>query len=311
LTTDLRGVFAPIVTPFRSADGEVDTPWIAEHIAYLKAQGCDGLVACGTNGEAASLSVAERKAVLETALKHAGGMPVLAGTGAAALPDAIALTRHAFAAGADGVLVVPPFFFKRPADAGITAWFRRLCDAAVPPGGRVLLYHIPQATAVPFGDELLNALLSSHGSTIYGIKDSTGDPEQGRHIRSTFPALAYFCGNDHLVGPACADGGAGSISAAANVFPDVVKAAQVAARDGGAATTLAAAQAALDDVRNTFERYPLQPATKAALNDVAGLPQTAVRPPQVELSPAARTELRVILAEKLIQWRTTRTNPTQ
>jgi len=310
LTTNLRGVFAPIVTPFRPADGEVDTPWIAEHIAYLKAQGCDGLVACGTNGEAASLSVAERKAVLETALKHAGGMPVLAGTGAAALPDAIALTRHAFAAGADGVLVVPPFFFKRPADAGIAAWFQRLCDAAVPPGGRVLLYHIPQATAVPFGDELLNALLSSHGSTIYGIKDSTGDPEQGRHIRSTFPALAYFCGNDHLVGPACADGGAGSISAAANVFPDVVKTAQVAAREGGTATALAAAQATLDDVRSAFERYPLQPATKAALSDVAGLPQTAVRPPQVELSAAQRAELRAILAEKLLQWRMTRTNQT-
>jgi 4-hydroxy-tetrahydrodipicolinate synthase len=311
LTTDLRGVFAPIVTPFRLADGEVDHPWIAEHIAYLKAQGCDGLVACGTNGEAASLSVAERRAVLETALKHAGNMPVLAGTGAAALPDAIALTRHAFATGAAGVLVVPPFFFKRPADAGIAAWFQRLCDAAVPPGGRVLLYHIPQATAVPFGDELLKALLGSQGSPIYGIKDSTGDPEQGRHLRSTFPALAYFCGNDHLVGPACADGGAGSISAAANVFPDVVKAAQTAARaavrDGGTATAQAAAQATLDDVRSTFERYPLQPATKAALSDVAGLPQTAVRPPQVELSPVQRAELRTILAEKLPQWRITRT----
>ena len=182
----------------------------------------------------------------------------------------------------------------------------------------MLLYHIPQATAVPFGDELLAALLSSHGSTIYGIKDSTGDPDQGQHIRANFPGLAYFCGNDHLIGAACADGGAGSISAAANVFPDVVKAAQRAAhgaahraaRGDGTASDLAAAQATLDAVRSTFERYPLQPATKAALSDVAGLPQTAVRPPQVELSMAQRAELRAILAEKLPQWRVTGTNQT-
>ena len=316
MTSTLRGVFAPIVTPFRPADGEIDTPWMARHIAYLRAHGCDGLVAGGTNGEAASLSVTERMHVLETALKHAEGMPVLAGTGAAALPDAIALTRHAFATGAAGVLVVPPFFFKRPADAGIAAWFERLCDAAVPPGGRVLLYHIPQATAVPFGDELLSMLLDSQGSRIYGIKDSTGDPEQGKHIRTTFPALAYFCGNDHLIGSACADGGAGSISAAANVFPDVVKRVQAAsalaaARDGGTPDALAAAQATLDDIRSTFERYPLQPATKAALVDVAGLPPTAVRPPQIELSAAQRGELRDVLAVKLTQWRMTGANQTQ
>ena len=316
MTSALRGVFAPIVTPFRPADGEIDTPWMAEHIAYLRAQGCDGLVAGGTNGEAASLSVTERMQVLETALKHAEGLPVLAGTGAAALPDAIALTRHAFAAGAAAVLVVPPFFFKRPADAGIAAWFERLCDAAVPAGGRVLLYHIPQATAVPFSDELLKMLLGSQGSRIYGIKDSTGDPEQGKHIRATFPELAYFCGNDHLIGAACADGGAGSISAAANVFPDVIKTVQAAsalaaARDGRMPDALAAAQATLDDIRSTFERYPLQPATKTALVDVAGLPPTAVRPPQVELSPAQRDELRDVLAVKLAQWRMTSANRTQ
>ncbi len=316
MSTDLRGVFAPIVTPFRPSDGEIDHPWIAEHVTYLKAHGCDGLVVCGTNGEAASLSVAERKAVLETALAHAGGMPVLAGTGAAALPDAIELTRHAFAAGAAGVLVVPPFFFKRPADAGIAAWFQKLCQSAVPSGGRVLLYHIPQATAVPFGDALLYTLLGNPGDRIYGIKDSTGDPEQGHHLRSVFPGLAYFCGNDHLIGPACADGAAGSISAAANVFPDLVKAAQKAAqkapRDGetpGSAPTTA--QATLDDVRSTFERYPLQPATKAALIEVAGLPETAVRPPQVELSAAQRAELRAILGQKLPQWRVSRVDQTR
>ena len=129
MSTDLRGVFAPIVTPFRPTDGEVDLPWIARHVAYLQAHGCTGVIPCGTNGEAASLSVAERIQVAEAALAAAGDMPVIVGTGAAALPDAIVLTRHAFASGAAGVLVMPPFYFKRPGDASLAAWFRRLFDA--------------------------------------------------------------------------------------------------------------------------------------------------------------------------------------
>jgi 4-hydroxy-tetrahydrodipicolinate synthase len=299
LKVELRGVFAPIVTPFRMVGGEIDHAWIREHIAYLQAHRCDGIVACGTNGEAASLSIEERQAVLETALRAAGNLPVIAGTGAAALPDAIKLTSHAYAAGAAAVLVTPPFFFKRPPDAGILAWFDQLCARAVPQGGRVLLYHIPQQTAVPFTDALLAELLNRRGEAIFGIKDSTGDPEQGRHIRSAFPALAYFCGNDHLIGPACGDGAAGSISAAANVFPDVVKAAQLAATSGGAS----AAQSRLDQVRSTLEKYPLQPATKAALVTLADLVPVAVRPPQIELTPAQLAELRNILLDKLPEWR--------
>ena len=180
---DLRGVFAPIVTPFRPSDGEVDLPWIAGHVAYLRAHGCTGVIPCGTNGEAASLSVAERIQVAEAALAAAGDMPVIVGTGAAALPDAVALTRHAFAAGAAAVLVMPPFYFKKPSDLGVAAWFQRLFDAAVPPGGRVLLYHIPQTTGVPITDGVLQALLASHGALVYGLKDSTGDPEEGSHLR--------------------------------------------------------------------------------------------------------------------------------
>ena len=300
MPTDLRGVFAPIVTPFRPSDGEVDLPWIAMHVAYLRAYGCNGIVSCGTNGEAASLSVAERIRVAEVAQAAAGDMPVIVGTGAAALPDAIALTRHAFASAAAAVLVMPPFYFKKPAEAGVAAWFQRLFDAAVPPGGRVLLYHIPQTTSVPITDGVLRALLATHRELVYGLKDSTGVPEQGVHLRTAYPKLAYFAGNDHRVGEACAAGAAGSITAGANVFPDLVAAVQQA---GWAGQDVAAVQATLSGARALIEAYPLQPATKAALTDLAGLPPTAVRPPQVELSPEARAELRARLLAKLPEWR--------
>ncbi|MGQ9767676.1 MAG: dihydrodipicolinate synthase family protein [Anaerolineae bacterium] len=297
---DLRGVFAPIVTPFRPADGDVDYPWIARHVAYLRRHGCTGIIPCGTNGEAASLSVAERQAVAEAAMAAADGMPVIVGTGAAALPDAIMLTRHAFAIGAAAVLVMPPFYFKQPPEAGIAEWFRRLFDAAVPPGGRVLLYHIPQTTAVPISDAVLDLLLESHGEVIYGVKDSSGDPAQLAHFRSAYPRLAYFAGNDHRVAEACAAGGVGSITAAANVFPDLVGAAQQAAWQGNDPQ---AAQNRLSAARALLESYPLQPATKAALVEVAGLPETAVRPPQMALAPEQRAALRASLLAALPSWR--------
>lgn len=297
---DLRGVFAPIVTPFRPADGEVDLPWIARHIAYLRAHGCTGIVPCGTNGEAASLSVAERMQVTEAALAAAADLPVVVGAGAAALPDAIALTRHAFAHGAAAALVMPPFYFKRPAEGGVAAWFQRLFDAAVPAQGRVLLYHIPQITGVPISDGLIEALLASHGPVVYGIKDSTGDAEQGAHFRAAFPRLAYFAGNDHRVGEACAAGGAGSITATANVFPDLVAAVQPAAWAGD---DYSEAQARLSAARAQLDTCPLQPATKAALAEIAGLPATAVRPPQVELSRDQRAGLAAALRARLPAWR--------
>jgi 4-hydroxy-tetrahydrodipicolinate synthase len=290
----LRGVLAPIVTPFRLSDGEIDIPWIGDYLAYLRAHGCEGIVPCGTNGEAPSLSVQERQSVVEAALAGAGGMAVIAGTGASALPDAVALTRHAFLAGVDAVLVMPPFYYRRPPDAGVAAWYRRLFDAAVPTGGRVLLYHIPQTTGVPISDELIRLLLASHGEVVYGIKDSTGDPQQGRHLRGTFPELAYFAGNDHRVVEACGDGGAGSITACANVLPGLVAVAQRAARGDGDPEL---AQARLSAARSLLDALPLQPATKAALAEIAGLPPTGVRPPQIELAPYQRAELSAALCD--------------
>ncbi len=300
MRVELRGVFAPIVTPFHPDTGEVDLPWLRRHLAYLRAYGCTGVIPCGTNGEAASLSVAERQAVVETTMEAADGLVVVPGTGAAALTDAIALTRHAFALGAGAVLVMPPFYFKRPPDEGIIAWYRRLIDAAVPPGGRMLLYHIPQTTGVPISDGILDALHASHPEVLYGIKDSSGDPAQGEHIRATFPWLTYFVGNDHLVAVTCRAGGAGSITAGANVFPDLVAAVQQAAWNGGDAE---AAQATLSEARRLLESYPLQPATKTALAEVAGLPPTAVRPPQVELTTDQRAAFLARLRASLPRWR--------
>ncbi len=297
---ELRGVFAPNVTPLDPNSGELDLAWMPAHLDYLRTHGCDGIVPCGTNGEAPSLSVAERMQVVEAAIAAANGLRVIPGTGAAALTDAIVLTRHAFAAGADAVLILPPFYFKRPSDAALAEWYQRLFDAAVPPGGRAMFYHIPQLSAIPITNGLLEILYASHGELIYGVKDSTGDPAELQRFRTNFPQLAYFVGSDHLVAQACLAGGVGSISSSANVFPDLVQAVQRAVREG---RDPAEAQARLSAARASLDGYPMHAAVKYEVHLWTGLPLMAVRPPQPELSEEEKAKLRAEFSAGLPAWR--------
>lgn len=290
----LSGVFAASVTPFQAGSGQVDHAWIKEHLAYLRSHGCDGVVPLGTNGEGPSLGVAERKAVMETVLEHADGLAVVPGTGAASLADAVELTRFALEAGADSALVIPPFFFKNVSQAGVLAFCRRLCDQALSPGQRIMLYHFPQMSAVPIGDEVLAGLQESHPGCVLGLKDSSGDLASVRHWNERFPGLRVFAGSDTLASDAYRSGVAGTITAAANVVPHLVQAVRRAVLAGQDAT---AAQARLDAVRGWLGRYgSMHAATKHLLSIVAGLPPAAVRPPLVELTDAQRAELEALLA---------------
>src|SRR5438128_869657 len=115
---ELKGVLTAIVTPFAKS-GELNLTALPPFLEFQRSAGIDGVVVCGTNGEGVSMSVAERKRVLEAVMGLKGSFSVVAGTGAANLPDAIELTRHAGAVGADAVLVLPPFYFKNPSAAGV------------------------------------------------------------------------------------------------------------------------------------------------------------------------------------------------
>ena len=131
-------LFAASVTPFVSNTGSVDHAWIPRHLRWMEANGVDGVVPCGTTGEGPSLGVAERMAVIDTVLANRGRLKVIPGTGCAALPEAIALSRYAIERGADAALVLPPFYFKGMSDGGLLAFFRAVCGA-LPAGGKVLL----------------------------------------------------------------------------------------------------------------------------------------------------------------------------
>src|SRR5262249_16855803 len=112
----LRGLMPAILTPF-DMQGCLALEHTPALLDFQRRAGVDGVVGCGTNGEGTSLSVTERKRVLEVVMEHRGGLTVIVGTGAANVPDAIELTQHAAEVGADAVLVLPPFFYKNPTAA--------------------------------------------------------------------------------------------------------------------------------------------------------------------------------------------------
>ncbi len=291
----LAGVFAANVTPFDPITLALVPGWMGRHCAFLRANGCNGIVPMGTNGEGPSMSLDERKAVVDMAREASLGLAVVPGTGCANLPDTAELTRYAFAAGADGVLVVPPFFFKNVTQAGVLDYYRRLCDAALQPGQPLLLYHFPKMSAVPIGDEVVAGLEDSHPGCVAGIKDSSGDLASILHWNVLFPRLRVFAGSDTLASEAFRAGLAGTITAGGNVAPDLLQGIRQAVLAGEDPSAI---QAQLNIVRGWLEKSPsMHAATKFLLTLFAGLPEISVRPPLVNLNEAQRAELAALYRE--------------
>jgi 4-hydroxy-tetrahydrodipicolinate synthase len=278
---ELKGTMTAIVTPFDKA-GALDLGPLDSYLAFQKAGGIDGLVVCGTNGEGTSLSVDERKRYLEAVVERRGDFTVIAGTGANNLPDTIELTRHAAAAGADAVLVLPPYFYKDPTAEGVAGFFRPVLDASDIP---VLLYSIPQQTAVPITDEIL-AMLKGH-PRLAGLKDSAGHWDRTRELITGRTDLITFPGSDDLLARATLAGAPGSISGTANSFPELVSGVREAALSGGDAE---AAQARLDRAKAIVLQYPLIAGNKSVLAH-RGVDRMFVRPPLVNLTEPQEREL--------------------
>lgn len=279
----LRGVWAAALTPFH-ADLTLDHARLVRHVRRLLDRGCDGVVLFGTTGEAASCSVDERRAALAAVAEAGVSMHrVVVGTGCCAVPDTAVLTADAADAGAAAVLMLPPFYYPAPSEEGVAAAFdavlQRVGDARL----RVLLYHIPQVSGVPFTHALVERLRAAHPKAVAGIKDSTGDRAHTLALRRAFPDLAVFAGTEALLLDVVRARGAGCISATANLTSPL--AAEVyARRDEPAADAL---QARLTARRTALTATPPIATLKALLARRTGEPDWAVvRPPLTPLSAA-------------------------
>ena len=224
------GVGAAMITLFRQ-DGAIDAPAMARLGHWLLASGCDFLLLFGTTGEGPSLSAAERIQALREIV--AGGVPaacIVAGTGCAALPDTITLTAAAGELRCAGALIVPPFFFHGATQPGLLTYLDQVLTATQASGAAVALYHIPDMSGLGYSDDVIAALLKRHPGRIQGIKDSTGDAAHAAGWAKRFPEVAVFGGDDHIIRPLLAAGGAGPMTATAGLAPALVAEVTAAAR---------------------------------------------------------------------------------
>jgi 4-hydroxy-tetrahydrodipicolinate synthase len=202
-----------VVTPFK--DGRVDEAKVRELVEFHIKNGTDVLVPCGTTGESPTLSHDEHRRVIELAIQTANKrIPVVAGTGSNSTAEAIDLTRYAKNAGADGALVVLPYYNK-PTQQGLIAHCRAIADAVELP---LILYNIPGRTGINMLPETL-AALADHPN-IVGMKEATGNLEQmTQDIVLCGAKLSFLSGDDTLTLPLMAVGGKGVISVVANIVP--------------------------------------------------------------------------------------------
>ena len=284
-----RGVLAPVVTPF-TTDLRPDAARLVRHCRWLLEHDV-GLAVFGTNSEANSLSVPEKLGLLDVLVDS--GIPpgrMMPGTGCCAFPDAVELTQRAVDHGCAGVLMLPPFYYKTVTDDGLFASFAEVIERVGSERLRIYLYHIPPVSQVPISLALIERLLERYPKTIAGIKDSSGDWSNTRAMLERFAQRGFdvFSGSETFLLATLRAGGAGCISATANVNPAAIA---TLAREWQNADA-DARQSAVDAVRAVFQKFPMIPALKAA---VAHWSQDdawyAVRPPLVTLAAEQRTQL--------------------
>jgi len=294
--TRISGVLSPVVTPF-GADLTPDAERFARHCRWLLSQNV-GLAVFGTNSEANSLSVEEKIELLDE-LVAAGLDParMMPGTGCCALPDSVRLTAHAMKLGCGGVLMLPPFYYKGVSDDGLFRSFAEVIERVGDARLRVYLYHIPPVAQVPITLALVERLRKAYPTQIAGMKDSGGEWSNTKAFLDAFARSGFdvFAGSETFLLQNMRHGGAGCISATANVHPGPI------ARlfDSWRAADADAQQARLDVIRGVFQKFPMIPALKSAIAHHGGDAGWAtVRPPLVALTAAQANALAAELEQQ-------------
>jgi len=283
----LQGAMTAMVTPF-AGDG-VDYDRLRANVAFQLDGGIDALVPCGTTGESPTLSHEEHDRVIEVVVEAAGGrVPVIAGTGSNATSEALRLTRHAKAAGADACLQVNPYYNK-PTQEGLYRHFSAVADVGLP----VVLYNIPGRSGVAMTPQTV-ARLAQHPN-IVAIKEATGSLDTASEIASLCDPgkFTILSGDDSLTLPLMSVGGRGVISVLSNLVPARVK-----------ALTSAALAGAWDEARKLhLDLFPLckgmfvetNPIPIKAAMAMKGMDSGALRLPMCELSDDNRAGLESLL----------------
>lgn len=280
----MSGVLSPVITPFK-ADYGTDAERLIRQCKWLLSQNC-GLAVFGTNSEANSLDAAEKIDLLD-ALADAGldTSRMMPGTGACSIPETVRLTAHAVKRGCSGVLMLPPFYYKGVSDEGLFRAYSEVIQRVGEANLRIYLYHFPQVSQVPITLTLIERLLKAYPDTVVGIKDSSGDWNNMEAMLKQFPGFAMFSGTEAVLLKNMQSGGAGCITATANINPAEIAALAAEWQSPDAQ----AKQDKINELRFAMQEYPLISAMKAAVAHYSGDPEwDRVRPPLVELDAAQK-----------------------
>src|ERR1051325_6568237 len=281
----LAGVYAAAVTPLKP-DSSLDLDSVPVLLKFLAGRGCHGAVLFGTTGEGPSFSPTERELFMRAACEARKSLPgfrLLAGTGTPSLSETIDLTKLAFDLGFDGVLVVPPYYFRKATDNGLFTWFSEVIKKSVPADGYLLGYHFPNVAGIGLSIELLARLKDAFPVQFAGIKDSSHDPDLARNLGEKFGSdLVVLPGTDSYLQPAMQNQAAGCITAPANLLsPDLREAWDLLNEGKDSAEALARVK----QKRDVLDKYPPFPPTlKALLHRLYGMPRWSVKPPLESIS---------------------------
>jgi 4-hydroxy-tetrahydrodipicolinate synthase len=282
------GAFTALVTPFRN--GELDEEAYRAFIEWQIEQGIDGVVPCGTTGESATLSHAEHGKVIRVCVEQvAGRVPVLAGAGSNNTREAVELTRYAKDAGADGALLITPYYNK-PTPAGLVEHFKAIAREVSLP---FVVYNVPGRTALNLAPETL-ARIRKAVPEVVGVKEATGDLKQVSDIIEIMgPDFNVLSGDDFTVLPLLALGGTGVISVVSNIVPGPMAALCAAYRERDLEKAKALHFQMMPLTRAMFfETNPIPVKTSLALMGRIAL---ELRLPLVEMVPETRARMEGVL----------------
>jgi 4-hydroxy-tetrahydrodipicolinate synthase len=286
-----RGAFVAIVTPF--IDGQVDEQGLKDLIEFQIENGTHGIVPCGTTGESATMSHEEHHLVVELTIKTVNGrVPVLAGTGSNATQETIELTRHAKEAGADGALVITPYYNK-PSQEGLYQHFKSVAEAVDIP---MILYNVPSRTSIDM--TAATVARCAQVDNIVGIKEATADMNRASDVIRRCPDdFAVMSGDDFTSMSLVFLGGTGVISVTSNVDPKNMSALMEAALEGDVARAREIHYRIFPLMGSMF--YDTNPVpAKKTLELMGKIKSGLPRQPLWEIDPAKLEQMKVVLKDQ-------------
>jgi 4-hydroxy-tetrahydrodipicolinate synthase len=291
----LSGIFAATATPLKP-DLLIDEAKLVEHCRWLLGEGgCDGVNLLGTTGEATSFSVGQRIGAMRAVAE--AGLPMdrfMVGTGAAAMEDAVALTKIARELGFAGALLLPPFYYKNIKDEALEAYVATVMERACGGGDLGLyLYHIPQFSGVPYPVPLVARLAERFPDHLAGIKDSSGDLANSKALADGIPSIAVFPGAETILAQSPQTKFAGCISATTNINGALVSKGWKAQDTAEGARLMQSASA----IRAALSEIAVIPAVKWTLAELRDDQEwRRVHPPLSGLTESEWASLRAKLA---------------